>query len=820
MIKKPWLLGWTWRRVSVLAVIGLCGYGLGLPPQVFARERTTYITVVSPNGGEVLEQGKTHEAEWTSIGIPPEHDKVNIYLVNTRNGRRYALRKKTADNPSPNDGVEEVFIPCNTPGQQPGDPFVIELLSAQIPDSVPNKVKDRSDAPFRLDSSDCPGDDGTAKKPKVRRLALDAGHHRVFLQVVEGQPLPSSSFTLSNLDSQPVDVTLYIESTHDLIALLGPTSLHLEPGDAVEIPFTLIGSPYNRRRLGRIVMDAVAPDGSTWHQGVFVRGNPRSKSDKGQPKGQSLALELDPRRVILPVPPGQALPTGSFTIANRDSVLVHINLNVEGKLEHALMLLDEQSFSLEPGQLRQVRFALTEAPDRRRVAKILVDAVTDDGLGWQKSVRVSARNSFNSRSGKNPDGSGIAGIPGTMIWHGGGFSDGFIENIHCGILGGHGGSPHQKVTTNPLTGQSSTQAERQRMIQLRNFVCTPMAIAEIEVLIKKHQDTIDPELYQEAMDTTTGALLGQGQKIGAAAAAFFGTRKHFEALSKVMIDKSTFPDVTDHPVAERVNGNYDPGASNYAWIWPSGSARRVLMALDMVFDGGLDNSIVQEGLSPEVLGYLRGPTGKVPSAPRPPKGVDLIQLIVPDSVFFGPEGITPEQAQTLDAMTSLSQQAGETVFCLAKNGLPFEPDILCPGQLKTMRQIEDRDHHCQVIMKERQVPQMSPFIERYHVDERYQHDLPGLCQNLQQAHQAVRLWARSLRQGHTPKGFVNTWAAMYAHSLLVADRALSFQPNIDRNTLGQGPFGEKIRTLRDAAVPGLDSAGNCPMDFNLSVVDF
>lgn len=205
------------------------------------------------------------------------------------------------------------------------------------------------------------------------------------------------------------------------------------------------------------------------------------------------------------------------------------------------------------------------------------------------------------------------------VWDGGGFAENFQTKIDCTHV-----NKFQSIFINPLTGKRSSQAERQLMIWQKNFVCTPTAIFQIRNVIQKHKDSMSPETFQRAMYYR---LLHPVKARGAQGSAFFGVRKHIGALNDIFVVKSS--DKSLNPKARpprtttrkkvRLKGdfNYDPGDSNYAWIWPRGSARRALLALDVAFNEGKAGGVFdprvlpvemggEGGLSLEIFTYLVG----------------------------------------------------------------------------------------------------------------------------------------------------------------------------------------------------------------------
>jgi|GEM_PF-1303859 len=102
----------------------------------FSITTTSYaaITVISPNGGEILYTGSTYEISWTSIGVV---GNVNIEY-STNNGTSWAEIVESTSN----DGLYEWTVP--------DDPSVDCLIRISETDGDPSPVSDDSDAAFEI----------------------------------------------------------------------------------------------------------------------------------------------------------------------------------------------------------------------------------------------------------------------------------------------------------------------------------------------------------------------------------------------------------------------------------------------------------------------------------------------------------------------------------------------------------------------------------------------------------------------------------------------------------------------------------------------
>ncbi len=390
--------------------------------------------------------------------------------------------------------------------------------------------------------------------------------------------------------------------------------------------------------------------------------------------------------------------------------------------------------------------------------------------------------------------------PVTVVWDGNGISPAFVEQLTCKHVG-----LGANLLGNPITGESTTTAERFFMVQKRALECLPRAALEARRLILAQAGTLDPALVAEALEANRFADVE----------IYTQLKKHIPGLNKRIVTASQFPSVNPkgRKGGDPAQSGYDINTDTYPWIWSVGPAkRRAIDPLKLAF--GIDNDrfaahpIIQQGLSAEARGYLVGPEGRVTGNFR-----ERQQRITANVAFFA-VGPTAEQQHEIDEMLELGREREQTVLChFQRTGTEPTPESTCNDPRfdavrgRSLAEIQAEDHHCRVEMAESGVPQLSPHLPPYFLGEGYR-DANALCKNLQRTLLALSVWHDGVTHGGDPLATINAIAAGYAHGVIVADRSTDFRFDLEQKPTSQ--LMKKILLLRHFDVSGLDDAGNCP----------
>ena len=401
--------------------------------------------------------------------------------------------------------------------------------------------------------------------------------------------------------------------------------------------------------------------------------------------------------------------------------------------------------------------------------------------------------------------------PATVVWDGNGVAPQFVEQLTCKDVG-----LGANLLGNPITGQSTTTAERFFMVQKRALECLPRTVIEARRLILAQGSTLDPAAVTSALEVNRLADVE----------IYTQLKKHIPSLNKRIVQRSQFSSV--NPRARQggdpTKSTYDIDMDQYPWIWSVGPAkRRAINPLKIAFGvAGADDFAlhagIRRGLSAEAMGYLVGPD-------RPTRGSfrERQKQITANVAFFAAGGPTPEQQREIDEMLALGREREQTVLChFEKTGTESTPESSCNDPRfdavrgRTLATIQAEDHHCRVEMAKSDVPQLPPHLPPYFLGSGYR-DADALCKNIQRTLLALSVWHMGLSKGDSPLGTINAIAAGYAHGVIVADRSSDFRFDLERAPASQ--LMRKILLMRHFGVSGLDAAGSCPEVHNLQAVN-
>jgi len=403
-----------------------------------------------------------------------------------------------------------------------------------------------------------------------------------------------------------------------------------------------------------------------------------------------------------------------------------------------------------------------------------------------------------------------AAQPTTVVWDGNGVAPQFVEQLTCKDVG-----IGANLLGNPITGQSTTTAERFFMVQKRALECLPRTVIEARRLILAEGNTLDPTVVTRALELNQLADVE----------IYTQLKKHIPGLNKRIVKKSQFTSV--NPLARQggdpTKSTYDIDADQYPWIWSVGPAkRRAINPLKLAFGitGSADfarHAGIRRGLSAESMGYLVGPDHFTRGSFR-----ERQKQITANVAFFA-AAPTPEQQQEIDEMLALGREREQTVLChFEKTGTEPTPESSCNDPRfdavrgRTLAAIQADDLHCRVEMASSDVPQLPPHLPPYFLGGGYR-DADALCKNVQRTLLALSVWHMGLSNGDKPLGAVNAIAAGYAHGVIVADRSSDFRFDLEGQPGSQ--LMRKVLLLRHLAMPGLAADGSCPAFENLQVVN-
>ncbi|MBI4653120.1 hypothetical protein HY750_02600 [Candidatus Kuenenbacteria bacterium] len=107
---------------------------------VVAPNTTSFITVLSPNGGEKLEAGKTYEIKWTNTTNDGVEIKLHSYSGNNFSYQHITFMDSKAT-------TYQWTVP-NT--LKPNNDYLIGIFSSNIFDKNNNTIRDYSDGNFEI----------------------------------------------------------------------------------------------------------------------------------------------------------------------------------------------------------------------------------------------------------------------------------------------------------------------------------------------------------------------------------------------------------------------------------------------------------------------------------------------------------------------------------------------------------------------------------------------------------------------------------------------------------------------------------------------
>jgi hypothetical protein len=382
--------------------------------------------------------------------------------------------------------------------------------------------------------------------------------------------------------------------------------------------------------------------------------------------------------------------------------------------------------------------------------------------------------------------------PTPVVWDGNGVSPEMMRRLTCKHVG-----IGARILGNPITGESSTTAERFFMVQKRALECLPGAVIEARRLIRAHAATLDPTAVARAL-----ALQEAG-----AAEIYTQLKKHLPQLSLVLTARRSRPDP---------ELGYDIKKGHYPWTWSIGPMKRRARGPLMIAFGlnGLASfradPRIRHGLSADTFGYLTGPDRLVGGSFR-----EHHQGMRAGMVFFPPPGPTPEQQHEIDDMLAIGRERAQTVLChFERTGTEPTPDSACNDPRfdavrgRPLAAIEEEDRECRVEMAESGAPQLPPHLPPYFLGAGYR-DPDALCKNVQRTLLALSVWHHGVTHGDERLAVINAIAAGYAHGVIIADRSSDFRFDLER--LAGTQLMKKVLLLRHLPMPGLDAAGDCPL---------
>jgi hypothetical protein len=297
---------------------------------------------------------------------------------------------------------------------------------------------------------------------------------------------------------------------------------------------------------------------------------------------------------------------------------------------------------------------------------------------------------------------------------------------------------------------------------------------------------------------------------------------------------------------------YNPADNSYPWIWPKHAIVAEEEAADDAFGGvknigtkyfpaisdePVDMAIVKmltpnkktdgqgAGQAPEDQEikdqsvFYATPIEPVFGNPNDPNHrVDNWNSFIENyELFLSAE--TPEEkekyrllciARMLTEIRYLRREFSVALVCKYKNGNE------CP-EYRSLAEISQATKNTLEARELLSFPMMAPFTVKIHKSNESK-----ICETMQRADRAHAQWARAVRNGHLPREFRNAWTSMFAHSVIMANQALPWPLDFDRDGLEQAlPFVNVIQAKVDRKFPG-EINGKCefgPLELNVDDLD-
>jgi hypothetical protein len=283
-------------------------------------------------------------------------------------------------------------------------------------------------------------------------------------------------------------------------------------------------------------------------------------------------------------------------------------------------------------------------------------------------------------------------------------------------------------------------------------------------------------------------------------AATFGTVKYLGQLSLTLFEGG--------------KDRYNPADNSYPWIWPKHAIVALEEAADAAFGGvrhlgpvygtagdPLDLSVVKMltpkkstdgqglGSAPDdeeikdqavffaepiepVLGNPSNPNHRAENFASYQTNFELFKQVSNTDVETARLRLIVI-ARLLTEIRYLRQEFALALVCKFKTGSE------CPDR-RPLAVIAKATKDTLVPRQLLSFPMMAPFTVKVHASQR-----DKVCENMQRADRAHAGWARAVRQGHKPSEFRNAWTSMFAHSVILANQALPWPLDFNRDGAAQ-----------------------------------